>query len=77
VQLNLKGQKTADGKTLASTQDITKYILDEAKIAMVPFSAFGSSADSAWYRLSVGTSTIADVEGVISNLRAALKKLIN
>jgi aspartate aminotransferase len=75
VQLNLKGMKTADGQILSTTPDITKYILDEAKIAMVPFSAFGSSADSTWYRLSVGTTTVADVDGVISNLRAALKKL--
>jgi aspartate aminotransferase len=75
VQLDLKGMKTTDGIALNTTPDITKYILDEAKIAMVPFSAFGSSSDSTWYRLSVGTTTVADVDGVINNLRTALKKL--
>jgi aspartate aminotransferase len=75
VQFSLHGQKTAEGKVLETTQDVTKYILDEAKVAIVPFYAFGSSADSSWYRLSVGTCKLEDVAGVISNLRAALQKL--
>ncbi|MNJ02948.1 hypothetical protein D3C73_1630950 [compost metagenome] len=60
---------------MKTTQDITKYILDEAKVAIVPFYAFGSSADSSWYRLSVGTCRLEDVDGVISNLKSALEKL--
>lgn len=75
VQFNLHGQKTADGKTLATTSDITKYLLDEAKLAIVPFSAFGASANSSWYRLSVGTCKIEDVTGAIANLKSALGKL--
>lgn len=75
VQFSLHGQKTTDEKILASTQDVTKYILDEAKVALVPFYAFGASADSSWYRLSVGTCKLEDVDGVIGNLREALKKL--
>lgn len=76
VQFNLHGQKTADGTVLETTQDVTKYILDEAKVAIVPFYAFGASPDSSWYRLSVGTCKLEDVEGVIGNLRAALAKLV-
>jgi aspartate aminotransferase len=75
VQFSLHGQTTADGTVLKTTQDVTKYILDEAKVALVPFYAFGASHDSSWYRLSVGTCKLEDVEGVINNLRAALKKL--
>lgn len=75
VQFQLHGLKTASGEELKTTQDITRYILDEAKVAIVPFYAFGSSADSSWYRLSVGTCRLEDVEGVISNLKAALEKL--
>ena len=40
VQFDLQGQKTAEGKTLNSTKDVTKYLLDEAKLAIVPFYAF-------------------------------------
>lgn len=75
VQFQLHGKKTPSGTVLQTTQDITKYILDEAKVAVVPFYAFGSSNDSSWYRLSVGTCRLEDVEGVISNLKAALEKL--
>ena len=75
VQFSLHGQKTADGKTLASTKDVTKYILDVAKVALVPFYAFGTSDDSSWYRLSVGTCKLEDVNGIITNLRTALKQL--
>ncbi len=75
VQFSLHGQTTAEGMVLKTTQDVTKYILDEAKVALVPFYAFGASPDSSWYRLSVGTCKLEDVDGVIGNLRDALKKL--
>ncbi len=74
VQFNLIG-KTWNGSVLSSTQDVTKFILDEAKVAIVPFYAFGSSAESTWYRLSVGTCSAEDVDGAISGLRTALQKL--
>ncbi len=75
VRFDLIGKTTAEGKVLESTQDITKYLLDEAKVAIVPFYAFGSKPNSSWYRLSVGTCKVEDVDGVISNLRIALSKL--
>jgi len=75
VQFALLGKKTSDGNTLSTTKDVTKYILDEAKVALVPFYAFGASEKSNWYRLSVGTCKLADVEAVIASLRTALKKL--
>ena len=75
VQFDLKGMKKPDGATINSTQDITKYLLEEAKIGIVPFSAFGSSPESTWYRISVGTCTLKDTEGIVSNLKNALAKL--
>lgn len=75
INLALHGQKTADGKTLATTKDITSYILNEAKVAVVPFNAFGASNDSSWYRLSVGTCKLEDVDAVIQSLETALAKL--
>ena len=76
IRFKLHGMKTADGKILETTKDVTKYILDEGKVAVVPFYAFGTEEDSSWYRLSVGTCKIEDVDWVINNLRAALKKLV-
>ncbi|MCE3228640.1 MAG: Aspartate transaminase [Bacteroidetes bacterium] len=75
VRFSLHGKKTASGQTLNTTKDITKYLLDEAKLAIVPFYAFGASDNSDWYRLSVGTCSEKDVDGIISGLRNALQKL--
>ena len=75
VKLNLHGMKTANGNVLETTKDVTKYILDEAKLAIVPFYAFGADDNSPWYRMSVGTCKVTDIDEVISNLRNALSKL--
>ncbi len=75
IKFDLHGMKTADGSVLSTTKDITKFILDEAKLAVVPFYAFGADDNSPWYRMSVGTCKVTDVPDVISNLRTALQKL--
>lgn len=75
VQFSLHGQKTSEGKILETTKDITKYLLDEAKLAIVPFYAFGSTETSSWYRLSVGTCRLQDVGTILDNLKSALHKL--
>ena len=75
IKFDLHGMKTAEGSILATTKDITKYILDEAKLAVVPFYAFGADDNSPWYRMSVGTCKVSDIDDVISNLGIALQKL--
>lgn len=75
VKFDLKGYKTADGNVLEKTEDVTSYLLKEAKLAVVPFYAFGSARTSPWYRLSVGTATNKDVEESIASLKIALSKL--
>lgn len=76
VRFSLHGYTTQDGNTLQTTEDITKYLLDEAKVGLVPFYAFGTAKESDWYRLSVGTTKVEDIQVVIASLREALKKLV-
>lgn len=75
VQFNLKGLTTEQGKTLENTKDITKYLLEEAKLAIVPFYAFGTDESSTWYRISVGTLKKEDIPQMLHQLEAALEKL--
>jgi aspartate aminotransferase len=75
VKFDLKGKTTSDGTLIESTTQITQYLLNEAKLAVVPFSAFGASKESIWYRLSIGTTTMTDVRESIESLRVALAKL--
>jgi aspartate aminotransferase len=49
--------------------------LDEAKLAVVPFSAFGASRDSSWYRLSVGTCRKEEIQEMLNKLREAMQNL--
>jgi aspartate aminotransferase len=75
IQINLLGKKNAEGKILATQTEVTAYILDEAKIAIVPFYAFGASKNSNWYRLSVGTCKTEEIDEMLEQLRTALIKL--
>ena len=75
VQLDLRGMKRPDGKVLSTNHHVHRYILDEAKVGLVPMSYFGASPESSWYRLSVGTCRMEEVEVIISALEEALRKL--
>ncbi|MEO6820897.1 MAG: aminotransferase class I/II-fold pyridoxal phosphate-dependent enzyme [Ginsengibacter sp.] len=75
IQFSLKGKHTEDGTEIASQDEVTKYILNEAKLAVVPFYAFGASRDSDWYRLSVGTCKKEEIDEMMGKLRSALQKL--
>jgi aspartate aminotransferase len=75
VKFDIKGKMTEDGTRLETTEHITAYLLNQAKLAVVPFSAFGASKSSVWYRLSVGTATMNDVTDSIRSLRQALSGL--
>lgn len=75
VKFDLTGKKKADGSLLQLQSDVTEYLLDEAKLAIVPFQAFGAGKDSPWYRLSVGTCSKEDIPAFLSKLKEALMKL--
>ena len=75
VQLDLIGKTTENRKVLENIQDVTGYLLTEAKLAIVPFYAFGATMDSNWFRLSVGTAKEEDISTVFGLLENALQKL--
>ena len=75
IKINLAGKRTEAGKILRNQTDVTSYILDEARLAIVPFSAFGASKNSPWYRLSVGTCQKEKIPAMFQQLRLAIKKL--
>jgi len=74
IKLELTGK--TDGERMLSAQaDVTDYILSEAKLAVVPFYAFGGDPGSPWYRLSVGTCKKEDISEMLAKLEAALQRL--
>lgn len=75
VQINLKGKTTAEGEIISNQEAVTNYILNKAKLALVPFGFFGADKESNWYRLSIGCCKKEDIKEVINNLRDALTAL--
>ena len=75
IQFDLVGKHTAQQVLLEKQSDVTSYLLKEAGLAIVPFSAFGAEATSNWYRLSVGTCKKEDIEAMLAVLSKALAKL--
>ena len=75
VQINLVGKTTEDGITLSKQEEVTEYILNKAKLALVPFGYFGADRESNWYRMSVGCCKKEEIEAVIKSLREALQQL--
>ena len=75
VKVDYTGKTTEDGDLLNTSADINFYLIKEAKIAFVPFSAFGSDSSMNWFRASVGGCSLADIQEMLPRLKAALEKL--
>jgi aspartate aminotransferase len=75
VQIDLVGKTTAAGEELLDQAAVTAYILNEAKLALVPFYAFGADKKSNWYRLSVGCCKKEEIDTMLLKLKTALEKL--
>jgi aspartate aminotransferase len=74
IKLDLKGRR-AGNRLLTTQQEVTTYLLDEARLAIVPFSSFGAEKDAPWYRLSIGTCRQEDIDPMLAGLEAALQKI--
>ncbi len=75
VKFDLINKVAPNGEILKTTQEVTKFLLDEAKLAIVPFYAFGTLKNPSWYRLSVGTCKYEEIDALFKQLKAALIKL--
>lgn len=75
IKLDLVG-KVAGGKPLHDQKEVTAYILSEAKLAIVPFYAFGAGNHSPWYRMSVGTCVKSEIPEMLGLLENALAGLV-
>lgn len=75
IKIDLVGKQSEDQKILKTQSDVTAYLLNEAKLAVVPFYAFGAPRNSPWYRLSVGTCKKEEIPEMFGQLKRAMQKL--
>lgn len=75
VKLDYLGSKKPDGTEIKDTSDLVFYLIEEAGIALVPFSAFGNSPDMPWFRASAGGVSVQEIQSMLPRMENALKKL--
>ena len=75
IKLDYVGKTTADGKVLKDSTDLVFYLIENAGVALVPFSAFGNSREMPWFRASVGACSVEDLQKMFPKLENALAKL--
>ncbi len=68
----LIGKKTKNGKLLSNDTEVVEWILEEAKVAAVPGSAFGLEP---YFRVSYATNT-EDLKIAIQNIKNSVGELI-
>ncbi|MCK6522638.1 aminotransferase class I/II-fold pyridoxal phosphate-dependent enzyme [Myxococcota bacterium] len=72
-QLSLLG-RTLPGVGVAQTnEDIRRFLLESAGVALVPFQAFGLKEDTGWFRFSVGAVGLEELAAAMDRLEAALR----
>lgn len=75
IELDYIGKVKPDGNQVEDSSDLVFYLIKEAGVALVPFSAFGNSRNMHWFRASVGGLSLEEIKGIFPRLEAALKKL--
>ena len=74
IKIDYLGNVTPDGEILDTPTKLNFYLIKEANIALVPFSAFGTD-DMCWFRASVGACSAEEIQSKIPQLKKALLAL--
>lgn len=75
IKLDFIGKKTEDGSAIETSSDLVFYLIKDAGVAIVPFSAFGNSREMPWFRASVGGLSEKEIEDMLPRLEQSLAKL--
>lgn len=75
IKLDYLGKIKPDGHTIENSTDLVFYLINEAGVALVPFSAFGNSREMPWFRASAGGLSLDEIKAMLPRLERALEKL--
>ena len=75
IKLDYLGKTAPDGKVLEDSTDLVFYLINNAGMALVPFSAFGNDKSVPWFRASVGGCSLDDIKDCLPKLEKALNAL--
>jgi aspartate aminotransferase len=75
LRLDLVGKPGPGGTPFTSNEDIRRFLLQEAGLALVPFRAFGMEGETGWFRASIGAAGLEELQAAMDRLAAALDSL--
>lgn len=75
IEIDYLGKTKPDGSQILDSSDLVFYLINEAGVALVPFSAFGNSRNMPWFRASVGGLSLNEIQKMLPRLENALSKL--
>jgi aspartate aminotransferase len=73
VRFDLFGRPGVDGEPMRTNEDVRRWLLNRAGVAVVPFQAFDLEAETGWFRMSVGAVSVAALEAALNRLGGALR----
>ncbi|MDR6923885.1 MULTISPECIES: pyridoxal phosphate-dependent aminotransferase [Chryseobacterium] len=75
IKLDYIGKTKPDGSVIENSSDLVFYLINDAGVALVPFSAFGEEKSEPWFRASVGGLAIDEIKVMLPKLENALNNL--
>ncbi|WP_304342722.1 pyridoxal phosphate-dependent aminotransferase [Chryseobacterium koreense] len=75
IKLDYVGKRKSNGELITNSSDLVFYLINEAGVALVPFSAFGDSPEMPWFRASAGGLSLDEIKAMLPRLESALAKL--
>lgn len=72
ARFDLFGRKARD-RVIATNEDIRRWLLEDAQVAVVPFQAFGLQREDGWMRLSVGAVSVDAIRAGMARLRTLIE----
>ena len=72
VRFDLFGRPGVDGTPMSTNEEVRRWLLQRAGLAVVPFQAFDLLEDSGWFRMSVGAVSVPALRAALQRLGAAL-----
>lgn len=75
ASFGILGRETAEGKCLDTDMAIFEFLLHQAGVAFVPFSAFGDPHHPEWFRVSVSGLATEAISPALERIAQALKTL--
>lgn len=75
IKLDYIGKTKPDGSVIENSSDLVFYLINDAGVALVPFSAFGEEKSEPWFRASVGGLATDEIKVMLPKLESALNNL--